>query len=129
MNTLRVSRVVELMEMECKTCGMYYAVPASFYNSLFDNGGFYHCPAGHGWGWEKGNKQKQVEHDEINKRLQEQMRIATEQAERAAKAEKELKRIKKRTHAGLCTCCNRTFQNLARHMQTKHKHINQPKAN
>lgn len=30
-------------------------------------------------------------------------------------------RIKKRIAAGVCPCCNRTFQNLARHMENKHK--------
>lgn len=29
-------------------------------------------------------------------------------------------RIKKRIAAGVCTCCNRTFKNLARHMANKH---------
>ena len=30
-------------------------------------------------------------------------------------------RTKKRISGGACPCCNRTFQNLARHMTTKHK--------
>lgn len=29
-------------------------------------------------------------------------------------------RIKRRVSAGVCPCCNRTFQCLARHMATKH---------
>jgi DNA repair exonuclease SbcCD ATPase subunit len=29
-------------------------------------------------------------------------------------------RIKNRASNGVCPCCNRTFQNLARHMHTKH---------
>jgi hypothetical protein len=43
---------------------------------------------------------------------------AAEQAR--LKAERKTKRIEKRIHAGVCPCCNRTFQNLARHMNTKH---------
>jgi hypothetical protein len=30
-------------------------------------------------------------------------------------------RMKKRVVAGVCPCCNRTFQNLAQHMATQHK--------
>jgi len=33
---------------------------------------------------------------------------------------KELKTIKKRIHAGVCPHCNRHFQNVERHMKTKH---------
>lgn len=29
-------------------------------------------------------------------------------------------RLRKRASAGVCPCCNRTFSQLARHMQTKH---------
>lgn len=29
-------------------------------------------------------------------------------------------RIKNRVKNGVCPCCNRTFENLARHMQAKH---------
>jgi len=36
------------------------------------------------------------------------------------KANTELKRVKRRINGGVCTCCNRTFTNLARHMKTKH---------
>lgn len=29
-------------------------------------------------------------------------------------------RLKNRAKAGVCPCCNRTFQNLARHMASQH---------
>lgn len=39
------------------------------------------------------------------------------------KAEGELKQMQKRVHAGVCPCCNRTFANVARHMQSKHPDV------
>jgi hypothetical protein len=70
----------------------------------------------------------------LRKKLDEQTRAATQMAERARlaehaqveainaqkKSEAELRRIQKRTAAGVCPCCNRTFQQLARHMKTRH---------
>lgn len=58
-------------------------------------------------------------------RLAEQ-RCASEEACRieaetlAAQRGRQYRRIRERVQAGVCPCCNRTFQNLARHMATKH---------
>jgi hypothetical protein len=42
-------------------------------------------------------------------------------AERRRRAEKAAKtKIKNRVAKGVCPCCNRTFQNLADHMKSKH---------
>ena len=42
-------------------------------------------------------------------------------AERSLNATKgHLTRVRKRASHGVCLCCNRTFGDLARHMQTKH---------
>ncbi len=38
-------------------------------------------------------------------------------------AERKAKRIQRRAHAGLCPCCNRTFQDVVRHMKAKHPDI------
>jgi hypothetical protein len=44
-----------------------------------------------------------------------------EQAEASARAHKgHATRLRKRTKAGVCPCCNRTFKQLARHMSTQH---------
>jgi hypothetical protein len=39
---------------------------------------------------------------------------------RAEKAERKVKKLTKRTAAGTCPCCQRTFSNMAEHM--KHQH-------
>ena len=42
-----------------------------------------------------------------------------DETNRRMKAEKQLKRV----HNGVCPCCNRSFQNLQKHMKTKHPEI------
>lgn len=43
---------------------------------------------------------------------------------RAELAEKKATRVMKRAQRGVCPCCNRTFQNLAQHMKSKHADVN-----
>ena len=43
-------------------------------------------------------------------------REVVQERNRAVKAERKVRRAEK----GLCTCCNRSFTNLRRHMETKH---------
>ena len=46
------------------------------------------------------------------------LRLAEERSHSATKGH--LTRAKKRHRAGLCPCCNRQFQDLVRHMASKH---------
>lgn len=48
-------------------------------------------------------------------------------AARLAEAAREAERLRRRTAAGVCPCCNRSFVQLARHMKTKHPdHVEKP---
>ena len=50
-----------------------------------------------------------------------------EEAEASLQATKGVvTRLKKRAIAGVCPCCNRTFQQLAAHMAHKHPDYKQP---
>lgn len=52
---------------------------------------------------------------------EETLRFERDQARLAlVKKSKEAQRLKKRVAAGVCPCCTRSFQNLRRHMATKH---------
>jgi len=105
-----LNQQVVLETEECCNCGI-----------LFDNGGSFYCPNGHSQHYTKTEVQR------LREALDAQTRAATAMTARATRAEearlkadKELLRIKKRAQKGVCTCCNRTFPNLARHMATKH---------
>jgi hypothetical protein len=54
--------------------------------------------------------------DEINR--QRELREAAERRTSAAKGQ--ITKIKNRVGHGVCPCCNRTFENLQRHMTSKH---------
>lgn len=121
---------VDLTETDCITCGVRYAMPTSMYKHQQEKGGFHHCPNGHSQGWSKEEselarlrRERDVAKQQIA-RAEDEAREAREawgRAERdAAKAKAETKKLKKRTSAGTCPCCQRTFSNMAEHM--KHQH-------
>lgn len=117
---------------QCGSCGVWHTVPEIVYNSHMAEGGFHSCPNGHSRGWNKGTDA--IERENIRRerdrlkqdaaRLEDEKKALEEQASlarvRAEKAEAATKRLKKRTSAGTCPCCSRTFSNMAEHM--KHQH-------
>lgn len=104
-------------ECQCKTCGVVHYIPTAMYLGLQENGGYYHCPNGHQWGWNKAKEQELDRvHRERDRAVQEQARLADD----AVAKEKEIARLKKRSAAGVCPCCTRTFTNMSRHIKTKH---------
>lgn len=116
-----IPKQITLETEECCNCGIAFAMPDYMMRRLKNEGGSFYCPNGHGQHYTKS------EITRLREKLDEQTRAATQMAERARNAEaaeqraaKEMKRLKKRASAGVCPCCNRTFQALARHMKTKH---------
>ena len=107
------------------TCSITYAIPAEVVARLIrfnshDYPQHYastYCPNGHNWHYTGESPEAKT------------ARERAEKAERALQwtqdelntTKKTLKRTEKRIHAGVCPDCNRTFQNVARHMTTKHK--------
>lgn len=124
-----VAHAITLETESCCNCNIVFAIPSHMQQRLKEKGGSFWCPNGH------EQHYTQTEVTRLREKLAEQTREATRMAERARAAElaeqaaadreiataKELRRVKKHVQAGVCTCCNRTFPNLARHMATKHK--------
>jgi len=114
--------------VQCGTCGVHHAIPQVMYDTLHREGGFWHCPNGHQRGFRTGTEKAEQEkirreRDQLKQdaaRLHERIR---EEARRAEKAEKKLAATQKRVAAGVCPCCTRTFQNLQRHMKSKHPNV------
>lgn len=107
----------------CNTdCGISYAVPVWWEHGKRQNHSWFYCPNGHRQHFlaesdeEKYRRERDVARQQVARAEQE----AIEAWQRAVKAEKETKRLKKRTAAGTCPCCQRTFSNMAQHM--KHMH-------
>lgn len=113
---------------QCASCGCYFGVPSGFTaNRRSDKGSFY-CPNGHSMSYNESEldrvrrerdrlKQGAAEKDDEIKR-QRELRKETERKLVAAKGQ--MTKLRKRVSNGVCPCCNRTFADMARHMQTKH---------
>lgn len=115
----------ELYRMLCGTCGVAHAIPKRMYETCMREGGFWSCPNGHRRGWHEGAekteiKQLQAELAAERQRKEAAIARANEATSARTKAERALTRHKKRTAAGTCPCCKRTFQQLARHIANKH---------
>lgn len=112
---------VVLIEMLCPVCGVVYAMPSRLRDKKEENGDSFYCVNGHSLSYT----------DTELKRLRREVAAKTEEANRQREnffreqrlheeTQKNLKRLKKRTAAGTCPCCKRTFSQLSRHMQGKH---------
>lgn len=112
----------------CPTCGILYGVPVAFANECREDGKRYYCPNGHSLGWSETEADKQrkradrAERDAANAIARaNREHIRAESMERSRRAVKgQLTKTKKRIAGGACPCCNRTFANLGRHMQSRH---------
>lgn len=90
----------------------------------------FHCAYGHRQFYLEGESEEtklRRERDRLAQRLaewQDEARSEREKKEaaerRAAAARGQVTKIKNRVGHGVCPCCNRTFENLARHMNSKH---------
>lgn len=114
-----------VVAIRCGSCAVLHAFPAIIYDTARQQGGFWSCPNGHRRGWARGEDQEALEvtRRERDRLKQENARLAEEAAAAERKrltAERAVKRHKTRSAAGLCPCCNRSFTNMRRHIETKH---------
>lgn len=112
----------------CCTCGTEWAMLQDVRNLRREDGKGFYCPNGHAQFFtetEVIRLKKELERKESEltrtRNLRDSYRDQKDRAERQASAARgQVTKIKNRVHNGVCPCCNRTFQNLARHMKTKH---------
>lgn len=113
---------------QCATCAVWHTIPEIIYNSYRREGGFWHCPNGHQRGFRTGEEKLEQERirQERDRLKQDAARLSEEisaERKRADAAEKRIVHIRRRTAAGVCPCCNRTFVNVQRHMKSKHPNV------
>lgn len=119
---MRFVEQTEFVTEQCCHCGISFAMTADLYRRRLNDHNKFYCPNGHAQHY-SGKTEAQKLRDQLER--ERSMREATEA--RAVKIEKHRNQIKKahqkmraRVMNGVCPCCNRTFQNLMRHMQTEH---------
>jgi hypothetical protein len=115
----------------CYKCGIVFAVPSYFKDMRLSDKQSFWCPNGHSQAYVES------EADRLRKQLEKARADAEWQRGRVLAKEKELiaqkglttkaKKKLARVENGVCPECNRTFANVARHMQSKHGiECNQP---
>ncbi len=114
--------------IDCGGCGISYFVPTFWLDDRRKTGDAWKCPNGchRAFNETEADKLRQ-ERDKLKQRqayLRDRIddeRKWRETAERSAAAYKgQATKLRNRAKNGVCPCCNRTFQNLARHMNSKH---------
>lgn len=120
------AEVIDFTLETCCACGIPFFMPTYHYKRLLANKGeSFYCPNGHSMSFtgpteaQKLKEQLEKVKQEKDKQEQELQNKWLDALGEKYKLEKQLKRI----HKGVCPCCNRSFQNLKRHMETKHPEI------
>jgi hypothetical protein len=126
----------EATHQQCIECAIHFWVPRYFDSRRRADRRSFYCPNGHSQAYTESEADKlRRERDRLNQRLaqkddeirhQSERREAAERA--AAAARGQVTKIKNRVGRGVCPCCNRTFENLARHMVVKHADYTQEAA-
>lgn len=119
--------------IQCCNCGVRFSMPKMLRDNHYEEGGWFWCPNGHKRGWIEGRKERDNIQRERDSLKQENARLVQEAKEadartlaverKLAEANANALRIGKRLKAGVCPCCNRSFEDLRRHMKTKHPDV------
>jgi hypothetical protein len=114
---------------QCCRCKAQMTLPSDLYNAAKHSPKIiFYCPYGHEQHYPAGETEEtklRRERDRLAQRIAERDdKIAELREERdAAKrqgAAGQVTKIKNRVGYGVCPCCNRTFENVARHMASQH---------
>jgi hypothetical protein len=116
-----ISEVVTFESVGCCQCGITFMITDRFKNHLIRDGSVFYCPNGHSQSFGESEAQK-VRKELARERAshdQAKAEIATlKTSETTLKGT--ITKITTRVANGVCSCCNRSFVNLQRHMKTKH---------
>jgi hypothetical protein len=110
---------IQLIAHWCNGCGIPYGLPAGFIEQRRQDNETWTCPNGckrhFAAGESDAEKLRRAEAREVA--LKDQLSAAIRDAEQVRVA---LLRDRQRFVNGVCPCCNRSFDNVRRHMTTKH---------
>ena len=112
---------VTLVAVNCGVCGAAFGLSEQFKKQRLEDGKAFYCPNGHCISYHDTELARTKRELIRAQNSIEYERSRREQEKRSHSATKgKLTKFKNRVHAGVCPCCNRTFQNLQAHMKTQH---------
>lgn len=127
---------IELVPEECYSCGMVFGLPTAWKARRREDHQTFYCPAGHAQCYTGVG-----EADKLRKQLKDQQARLADEERRSKAAEYslhlrsqelaaakqilavtrgQLTKTRKRIENGVCPDCHRHFENLEKHMQSKH---------
>jgi hypothetical protein len=124
--------LVTIEAVKCGVCQAWHGLEAGFHQKAKQSGAYWYCPHCKSWIGYNETEIKRLRDElarEKHRAEQRQARIESLQRETEHLEHRRrgtlgaLRRTQKRVKHGVCPCCNRTFQNLARHMAGKHPHF------
>lgn len=129
MTTLMQTLTYAVIECSQEGCGVSFALSDEFIKARRHDHATWYCPNGHARHYPARNQVEEAKAEAA--RLSQQLdwqQAATKRARVQAEAERRsaiafkghATRLRNRAAAGCCPACNRTFQNLQRHMAGQH---------
>src|SRR5215213_2489222 len=117
-----------LVERKCPICGVSYGLDEDFYRYRLKGGTMGHgkkacwyCPNGHELIVTDSEADVlRRERDRLVQRLAQKDDEIKDTENRRRAAVGQVTKLRNRIGRGVCPCCNRSFENLHRHMETKH---------
>lgn len=102
----------------CYSCGMVFWVPGRWLKDRIADKKTFYCPNGHSQSFVGESDKEKVAR--LKAELESSQARATDLWNQQQKLATANRKLRKRAKAGVCPCCNRTFQELASHMAAKH---------
>lgn len=119
---LRLTGTADLITETCYSCGVLFAMTEDFKNNRLKDRKSFYCPSGHAQhylGETDTERLKKAQAREVA--LRDQLEAAVREGEKTRQA---LLRDRQRFMNGVCPCCNRSFENVRRHMSSQHPDYN-----
>lgn len=108
-----------LVVVHC-TCGVAFAIPDDLERQAQERGKSIFCPLGHQWHYTETLEQK-LKRERLAHQATKELLRDEERRHRGTKGHvTKLKKKVERAEHGVCPHCNRSFQNLQRHVASKH---------
>lgn len=113
---------IVLETTQCSECGIMFAVPADrLERERANKGNGWYCPNGHCQVFTETEVMRLKHRLDQTEAALERQEKRTDGALRQLAAQKgQNTRLKRRINVGVCIYCHRHFENLERHMKTKH---------
>lgn len=119
---LTYTETITMITVKCCNCGVVFGMTSDLQKRfLNDHDKWFYCPNGHEQHYTGKTDAEKLKEAQTQLAIHREARYKEEREKIAALDKvKKLDAKIKRIHNGVCPCCNRSFENLRRHMETKH---------